>query len=309
MSVKINFLIPLSVDNINFCGVHDSNLRCLERITDVKITANSDGSLAVQGESDAVVLTKKIMEQMLKLAKSSITHRDIEILADKVAKQKNYSADSSEGLQVSKNKFIKAFTKNQEEYIQKILKYDVTFGIGPAGTGKSYIAVATALRELRLGNIRKIILTRPIVEADENLGFLPGTLEEKIDPYIRPLYDAINDMISQQEFDQMMEKKQLELAPLAYMRGRTLTDAFVILDEAQNATVNQVKMFLTRLGRNSKMVITGDLSQIDLQQKSGLIDAVGKLQHIEDICIHKFETGDSVRHGLVKKIIAAYENA
>ncbi len=306
MPEMINFLIPKSVDIINFCGVHDSNLRCLERLTSVKILTNSDGSLCIKGDSKKILQTKKIMEQMLRLAKNSITHHDIDIIAQNISKKEK--TNDSLGLQVSKNKFIKAYTKNQEEYINKISRYDITFGIGAAGTGKSYIAIAVALRELRLGNIKKIILTRPIVEADENLGFLPGTLEEKIDPYIRPLYDAIYDMLSPQEFEQITQNKQLELAPLAYMRGRTLTDAFVVLDEAQNATVNQMKMFLTRLGQNSKMVITGDITQIDLQrQDSGLIDALNKVQNIKDISIHKFEATDSVRHGLVKKIIEAYE--
>ncbi len=306
MSEMINFLIPKSIDIINFCGVHDSNLRCLERLTSTKILTNSDGTLCIKGDTQKILQTKKIMEQMLKLSKNSITHHDIDIVAQNVAKKEK--TNDNLGLQVSKNKFIKAYTKNQEEYINKISRYDITFGIGPAGTGKSYIAIAVALRELRLGNIKKIILTRPIVEADENLGFLPGTLEEKIDPYIRPLYDAIYDMLSPQEFEQITQNKQLELAPLAYMRGRTLTNAFVVLDEAQNATVNQMKMFLTRLGQNSKMVITGDITQIDLQkQGSGLIDALNKVQDIKDISIHKFEANDSVRHGLVKKIIEAYE--
>ncbi|MGL5955834.1 MAG: PhoH family protein [Brevinema sp.] len=303
--LTINFLIPRSIEPINFCGVHDSNLRCLERITEVKISPNNDGSLKVTGNTQSVIYTKKIMEQMLKL--NHITHHDITVLSQKIMTQKDPKEVSLQGLQVSKNKFIKPYTVSQEEYIHKILIYDITFGIGAAGTGKSYIAIAAALRELRLGNITKIILTRPIVETDENLGFLPGTLEEKIDPYIRPLYDALYDMLSPQEFEYLTQNKQLELAPLAYMRGRTLTNSFVILDEAQNATINQMKMFLTRLGQNSKMVITGDLSQIDLQQhQSGLVDALKKLEHIDGIGLHQFEVEDSVRHGLVKKIITAY---
>ncbi|MGL4676711.1 MAG: PhoH family protein [Brevinema sp.] len=305
--LSINFLIPRSIETINFCGVHDSNLRCLERITKIKITPNHDGSLTLTGDTSSVLNTKKIMEQMLALG--SMSHHDITVLSHKILTQKEHISKGiiQQGLQVAKNKFVKPYTISQEEYIHKILTYDITFGIGSAGTGKSYIAIAAALRELRLGSITKIILTRPIVETGENLGFLPGTLEEKIDPYIRPLYDALYDMISPQEFDQFIQNKQLELAPLAYMRGRTLTNAFIILDEAQNATLNQMKMFLTRLGQNSKMVITGDLSQIDLQhQQSGLVDALKKLHNIDGIGLHQFEAEDSVRHGLVKKIINAY---
>lgn len=305
----INFLIPQNIDIMNFCGVHDSNLRCIERITHVKIFIYID-SLTLKGSEEEVLYTKQILEQMLKISKNTISHQDIERLSENIKKIKNYSLQtvSTQGLQVSKNKYVKAYTQNQEQYINKILKYDITFGIGPAGTGKSYVAIATALRELKLGNIKRIILTRPIVETDEHLGFLPGTLEEKIDPYIRPLYDAIHDMLPVNEFEQITQNNQIELAPLAYMRGRTLTDSFIILDEAQNTTVNQMKMFLTRLGQNSKMVITGDISQIDLQKNcSGLVDAVQKLKGIKDIAIHYFEASDSVRHGLVRKIIEAYD--
>lgn len=307
--VVINFILPSSIDTINFCGVHDSNLRCIERITGSKIIPNHDGSLTIKGNQESVLYTKKVMDKMLPLDSYTMTHKDIDLLSQKIFQEKEYRVQKmvTEGLVVSKNHRVKAYTKNQEEYIQKILMHDITFGIGPAGTGKTYIAVAMALRELKLGNIKKVILTRPIIETDEHLGFLPGTLEDKIDPYIRPLYDALYSMMSLQEFDTMMQQGQIELAPLAYMRGRTLTNSFIILDEAQSATANQMKMFLTRLGQNAKMVITGDITQSDLQKgTSGLVDAIDKLKNIKEIGIHQFNTQDTVRHGLVKKIIEAY---
>lgn len=305
----INFLLPSSVDPINFCGVYDSNLRCLERNTGVQIIPNSDGSFLIKGESSKVLHTKMIMEQMIKISPIVITHKDIDIFSDTLSRKRTFIVNNiaTEGLVISKSIRIKPYTKHQEEYINQILMHDITFGVGPAGTGKTYVAMAVALRELKLGNVKKIILTRPIVETDEHLGFLPGTLEEKIDPYIRPLYDAIFDMITMVEFEQLSSNGQIELAPLAYMRGRTLADSFIILDEAQNATINQMKMFLTRLGKNSKIVVTGDISQIDLQKdNSGLIDALNKLQHIKGISIYNFIGSDTVRHGLVKKIIEAY---
>ena len=303
--MTINFLLPMSIDVINFCGVYDSNLRCIERSTGVTISPGADGAYIVKGEAKQVFLAKKVMEQMLKLATVPITHTDIIIISE--TKHDNKNAASLQGLMVGKT-HIKPYTKNQEEYIKKILIHDVTFGVGPAGTGKTYVAMAVALQELKLGNVKRVTLTRPIVETDEHLGFLPGTLEEKIDPYIRPLYDAILDMIPITEFEKLSNNKSIELAPLAYMRGRTLADAFIVLDEAQNTTLTQMRMFLTRLGQNSKMVITGDITQIDLKEtNSGLIDALDKLKSIEDVAIHRFVGADTVRHGLVKKIIEAYE--
>jgi phosphate starvation-inducible PhoH-like protein len=197
----------------------------------------------------------------------------------------------------------------QKRYIEAINKNTIVFGIGPAGTGKTFLAVAMAVRALRQKQVSRIILTRPAIEAGEKLGFLPGDLQSKIDPYLRPLYDALFEMLGAENYKRQLEKGVIEIAPLAYMRGRTLDDSFIILDEAQNATPEQMKMFLTRLGFNSKMVVTGDLTQTDLPsgQKSGLAAAVKILEDIDDIAIHRFTDRDVVRHKLVQKIILAYE--
>ncbi len=201
-------------------------------------------------------------------------------------------------------------TINQKRYLQFIRRYDVVFGIGPAGTGKTYLAVAAALDALNQKLVRKIIITRPAVEAGEALGFLPGDLQEKLLPYLRPLYDAMHDMLGKEEAGRMVEKGLIEIAPLAYMRGRTLSEAYIILDEAQNTTPEQMMMFLTRLGENSKMIITGDITQVDLpkRQKSGLKQAVEILQPVNGIKMFYFDGGDVVRHPLVSRIIKAYEN-
>ena len=200
-------------------------------------------------------------------------------------------------------------TKGQVEYIEKLQKSDLIFSIGPAGTGKSYLAVARAVSLYMAGKIKRIILTRPAVEAGENLGFLPGDLKEKVDPYLRPLYDALHDMLHAADIIKMIEDNTIEIAPLAYMRGRTLSNAFVILDEAQNTTTMQMKMFLTRMGDNSQMIINGDVTQIDLPRgtKSGLIEAMRLLKHIPDITFMHLTSKDVVRHPLVAKIIDAYE--
>ena len=208
-----------------------------------------------------------------------------------------------------RGKPIKAKTVGQKKYVEAIEKNTITLGIGPAGTGKTFLAVAMAVKALREKRMSRIILTRPAIEAGEKLGFLPGDLQSKIDPYLRPLYDALYEMIGTEAYARFVEKGTIEIAPLAYMRGRTLDDSFIILDEAQNATPEQMKMFLTRLGFNSKMVVTGDLTQTDLPsgQKSGLTAAVKILEDIDDIAIHRFTDRDVVRHKLVQKIILAYE--
>lgn len=208
-------------------------------------------------------------------------------------------------------KTVKAKTLGQKKYIDSIGKNTIVMGVGPAGTGKTYLAVAMAVKAFKAHEINRIILTRPAVEAGEKLGFLPGDLQNKVDPYLRPLYDALFDMMGAEAFAKYLEKGTIEVAPLAYMRGRTLDDAFIILDEAQNTTREQIKMFLTRLGFNSKMVITGDITQIDLPdaKKSGLVDAMNVLKNVEDIAIVRFSEKDVVRHRLVQDIIRAYEKA
>jgi len=200
---------------------------------------------------------------------------------------------------------------NQRKYLESIEVNDMTFGIGPAGTGKTYLAVAMAVAALNAKKVSRMVLVRPAVEAGERLGFLPGTLQEKVDPYLRPLYDALYDLLEPERVDKMLEKGVIEVAPLAFMRGRTLNDAFIIMDEAQNTTIEQMKMFLTRLGNNSKAVITGDLTQIDLPnpRRSGLIDAINVLDGVEGISFCHFEDIDVVRHALVQRIVRAYESA
>jgi phosphate starvation-inducible PhoH-like protein len=211
----------------------------------------------------------------------------------------------------AKGKSIKVKTIGQRYYIQAIKKQDLVFGIGPAGTGKTYLAVVMAINALKNGHVKRIILTRPAVEAGESLGFLPGDLKEKVDPYLRPLYDALHDLLGMEQTQRMIERGTIEIAPLAYMRGRTLEDAFVILDEAQNTTEAQMKMFLTRLGFGSKMVITGDRTQIDLPKgmKSGLVRVEEILKNVKGLSFVYFEQSDVVRHPLVAKIITAYEQA
>ena len=208
-------------------------------------------------------------------------------------------------------KVVKAKTLGQKNYVKAIEKNTIVMGVGPAGTGKTYLAVAMAVKAFKAHEVTKIILTRPAVEAGEKLGFLPGDLQNKVDPYLRPLYDALFDMFGAETFAKHMERGSIEVAPLAYMRGRTLDDSFIILDEAQNTTREQIKMFLTRLGFNSKMVITGDITQIDLpdSRKSGLIDAMHILKNVDDISITHFTERDVVRHKLVQDIIKAYEKA
>ena len=211
----------------------------------------------------------------------------------------------------SKGKPVKPKTVGQKNYCENIKKNTITIGVGPAGTGKTYLAVAMAVTAFRANQVNRIILTRPAVEAGEKLGFLPGDLQQKVDPYLRPLYDALFDMLGAETYQRLVERGSIEVAPLAYMRGRTLDDSFIILDEAQNTTSEQMKMFLTRLGFNSKMVITGDITQIDLPdgKKSGLKDAVRILRNVDDIAIFRFTEKDVVRHRLVQDIIKAYERA
>ena len=209
----------------------------------------------------------------------------------------------------AKGRPVKPKTVGQKRYCESIAKNTITFGVGPAGTGKTYLAVAMAVTAFRAKEVNRIILTRPAVEAGEKLGFLPGDLQSKVDPYLRPLYDALFDMLGAESFQRYQERGAIEVAPLAYMRGRTLDDSFIILDEAQNTTPEQMKMFLTRLGFNSKMVVTGDITQIDLPEgkRSGLVKVMDILKHVDDIEIHKFSQKDVVRHRLVQDIIRAYE--
>lgn len=290
------------------------NLEAIERELGVKATSR-EGWIKLEGEENGIEQARHLfllLENSLK-AGSPVKNRDFDHALG-IVKQEGVGTLKelmSDRIQTSDKKpGVTAKTVGQKRYLDAIRKHDVTFGIGPAGTGKTYLAVAMALTALREGKASRLILTRPAVEAGEALGFLPGDLYEKIMPYLRPLHDALHDMLPAEEVQKQMERNVIEIAPLAYMRGRTLNNAFIILDEAQNSTPEQMFMFLTRLGANSKAVITGDETQIDLpgHKRSGLLEAHRILKGIEGIAIVEFSRKDVVRHALVQRIIAAYEH-
>ena len=301
-------------------GSMDKNIKEMENAFGVQIVnrrTDEGNTVIVSGEdADNVLLAKESIEHLRISIRNGVELSDqaVAYVIDSVRSGEDADLGSIESDSVTltvKGKPIKAKTAGQQKYVNAIRKNTIVFGIGPAGTGKTYLAVAMAVKALREHQVNRIILTRPAIEAGEKLGFLPGDLQSKIDPYLRPLYDALYDMMGVESYQKQMEKGNIEIAPLAYMRGRTLDDSFIILDEAQNATPEQMKMFLTRLGVNSKMVITGDLTQTDLPygQKSGLLVATQILSNIDDIAIHTFTERDVVRHRLVQKIILAYEKA
>jgi phosphate starvation-inducible PhoH-like protein len=289
------------------------NLQAIESHLGVKATAR-EGWIKLDGQPDAIERARHLfllLENSLKSG-AAIRNRDfshaLAIVRDEgVSALKDIMTDRI--ITSDKKAGVTAKTVGQKKYLDAIRNHDVTFGVGPAGTGKTYLAVATALAALREGKVSRIILTRPAVEAGEALGFLPGDLYEKIMPYLRPLHDALHDMLSADEVQKNMERGIIEIAPLAYMRGRTLNNAFIILDEAQNSTMEQMFMFLTRLGASAKAVVTGDETQIDLpsHKQSGLLEAHRALKHIDGIAIVEFTRRDVVRHPLVQRIIAAYE--
>ena len=298
-------------------GSFDSNVNAVEKAFGVKIqnrSAESGDAILISGEEENAALAAKVIEYLKGVAtiNETIEEQSVRYVIDMV---KGGEADSLESLDgdcvciTQRGKPIKAKTVGQKQYIKAIEKNTIVLGVGPAGTGKTFLAVAMAVKALRNKQVSRIILTRPAIEAGEKLGFLPGDLQSKINPYLRPLYDALYEMLGSENYARQVEKGVIEIAPLAYMRGRTLDDSFIILDEAQNATPEQMKMFLTRLGFNSKVVVTGDLTQTDLPhgQKSGLAAAVKILDGIDDIYIHRFTERDVVRHKLVQKIILAYE--
>ena len=293
---------------------HDPrNLQSLEAELGVKATSR-DGWVKLDGEASAVERAKQLFSSLENMLKSGspvknrefthalnvVKHEGAETLKDLVS-DRVHTHEKKSG--------VTAKTVGQKKYLDAIRKHDITFGIGPAGTGKTYLAVATALSAMREGKVSRIILTRPAVEAGEALGFLPGDLFEKITPYLRPLHDALHDMLPAEEIAKHMDRATIEIAPLAYMRGRTLNNAFIILDEAQNSTTEQMLMFLTRLGHGSKAVITGDETQVDLppHKNSGLIEAHRALKNVEGIAVIEFSKRDVVRHPLVQRIIGAYE--
>ncbi len=298
---------------INVFGSFDENIKRIEQTFDVHVT-NRDTELKVSGEDEAVEKAARAVEGLLTLAAKgeTIDEQKVRYLIDLV-KSGNDDKIGEMAKDVvcitAKGKPIKAKTLGQQRYMKAILKNTITIGVGPAGTGKTYLAVAAAVAAFREKTVNRIILTRPAVEAGERLGFLPGDLQNKVDPYLRPLYDALFDMLGPETYQKYLERGNIEVAPLAYMRGRTLDDSFIILDEAQNTTREQMKMFLTRLGFGSKIVITGDITQIDLptDKTSGLKEALKVLENIPDIAICRLSASDVVRHALVQSIVAAYD--
>ena len=289
-------------------GEHDSHLALIEQKLSVAITPRGN-RLSIRGDRGNAELARAVLMQLYTKAArgGDITKGEIEgtIRMVKVADEK----DTTEGGVRTRRKTVSARTANQGAYIELIRKQELVFGVGPAGTGKTYLAVACAAEALMNGEVDRIILSRPAVEAGERLGFLPGDMKEKVDPYLRPLYDALYDMMPQSNVAKAIAENQIEIAPLAFMRGRTLASSFIILDEAQNTTPMQMKMFLTRLGEGSRMVITGDPSQIDLPygMTSGLDDALSVLDGVSGIGVTRFTTTDIVRHALVGRIVAAYD--
>lgn len=294
-------------------GNADQNIKIIEEHFGVNIVCRGT-EVKITGESEAVSKAQRTIDTLLAMIQkdgnlSEQNIRYVMTLVEQGSEQSMVQMNNSCIAVTVKGKPIKPKTLGQKKYIDAIENNTITFGIGPAGTGKTYLAVAMAVRAFRDEQVSRIILTRPAVEAGEKLGFLPGDLQDKVDPYLRPLYDAMFDMMGPENFQRNMEKSCIEVAPLAYMRGRTLDDSFIILDEAQNTTPEQMKMFLTRLGFNSKAIVTGDVTQIDLPNagRSGLIEAVKVLKNIDDIAIMKLTEKDVVRHKLVQDIITAYE--
>ena len=310
---RIVLTLPSDIPSVALTGPNDSYIRALENaFKDVAITVRGN-EVILRGSADGTERVKKLMQNFLTVVRAGQPLSDDAVRRSIAMILSDGNETPAEVLTLNilsnRGKTIRPKTSNQKKYVDAIDKHTVTFGIGPAGTGKTYTAVALAVRALKNKMVKKIILTRPAVEAGESLGFLPGDLKEKIDPYLRPLYDALDDMIPADKLGYYMQTRVIEIAPLAYMRGRTLDNAFIILDEAQNTTDLQIKMFLTRIGSNAKAIITGDLSQIDLpkNQKSGLDRATRILKNIDGIAHIELDEEDVVRHRLVKAIIRAYD--
>ena len=300
------------VDNqrlANLCGALDENLRQIEIALEVSIARRGE-HFNVQGAQ--AELARQVLQEFYLEAKRDITLERLQLGLIEAMKWRAEPQPASDfvPLLMTRKAEIRGRTPRQNSYLQAIQEHDITFGVGPAGTGKTYLAVACAVDALQRETVRRLVLVRPAVEAGEKLGFLPGDLAQKVDPYLRPLYDALYDLMGLEKVNRAFERGMIEIAPLAYMRGRTLNHSFIILDEAQNTTPEQMKMFLTRIGFGSKAVITGDVTQIDLArgQKSGLIEARGVLKEVRGIAFSDFLAEDVVRHPLVQKIVAAYEH-
>ena len=290
----------------NLCGPADENLRRIEQGLGAKI-AHRHEQFKVDGAKKVAQQTMELLQALYEMAARPISLETLQLM---MAGDSGMTADGTSTLQ-TRREDLRARTPNQATYLDNIASHDITFGIGPAGTGKTYLAVASAVDALERSAVQRIVLTRPAVEAGERLGFLPGDLTQKVDPYLRPLYDALYELMGVDKVLKAFERQQIEIAPLAFMRGRTLNHSFIILDEAQNTTPEQMKMFLTRIGFASKAVITGDVSQIDLQhdQTSGLVEADVVLKRVQGIAHSRFTSADVVRHPLVARIVDAYDAA
>lgn len=311
-SSQVRLALPSSLDLALFCGPHDENLRCIEELFNVTVAIHTD-AVVVTGDMMEIPVVSSLVSDLFSIIEeggapsSEDVRRAAEVLRDSEFSPNILREDT---LLTYRGRAIRPKTSGQKRYCDCIRNNTITFAIGPAGTGKTYLAMAMAIAALKRKEIGRIILTRPVVEAGENLGFLPGTLNEKVDPYVRPLYDALFDMTDMEKGNQLLDQGVIEIAPLAFMRGRTFNDAFLILDEAQNTSPEQMKMFLTRLGFGSKMVITGDATQVDIPSNtSGLTSVREVLSELEDIAFVDLSNADVVRHNLVARIVRAYEEA
>ncbi|MBL8521498.1 MAG: PhoH family protein [Betaproteobacteria bacterium] len=304
---------------MNLCGSMDANLRQIEAALDVSIARRGE-KFSVSGDKERIELAARVLNRFYSKASDDLTVEEvqlgiIEMRRDRGAPERKRDAEPREPLPAdeialhTRRPDLKPRTERQAQYVRQIQAHDITFGVGPAGTGKTYLAVACAVDAFERDLVKRIVLTRPAVEAGEKLGFLPGDLSQKVDPYLRPLYDALYDLLGFDKVNRMFERAQIEVAPLAFMRGRTLNHSFIILDEAQNTTPEQMKMFLTRIGFGTKAVVTGDVTQVDLKhgQVSGLIDARNVLNGLRGIGFTIFQADDVVRHPLVQAIVTAYE--
>jgi len=301
------------VDNVrlaNMCGALDVNLKAIGQELNIKIIRKGE-IFTLSGNSESIQVGADTLSLLYESSRRHLDTEDIQLGIVEITQNARADGQDSELVLQTKRRDLRGRTPRQTQYLNQIQSHDITFGIGPAGTGKTYLAVASAVDSFERGNVKRIVLVRPAVEAGERLGFLPGDLSQKVDPYLRPLYDSLYDLMGYEKVGKLFERSAIEIAPLAYMRGRTLNDAFIILDEAQNTTPEQMKMFLTRMGFGSRAVVTGDSTQIDLPkgQKSGLNEAEAILKKVKGIAFTKFESEDVVRHPLVQRIVKAYAAA
>lgn len=301
------------VDNArlaNMCGALDVNLKAIGQELNIKIIRKGE-IFTLSGNSESIQVGADTLSLLYESSRRHLNTEDIQLGIVEITQNARADGQDSELVLQTKRRDLRGRTPRQTQYLNQIQSHDITFGIGPAGTGKTYLAVASAVDSFERGNVKRIVLVRPAVEAGERLGFLPGDLSQKVDPYLRPLYDSLYDLMGYEKVGKLFERSAIEIAPLAYMRGRTLNDAFIILDEAQNTTPEQMKMFLTRMGFGSRAVVTGDSTQIDLPkgQKSGLNEAEAILKKVKGIAFTQFESEDVVRHPLVQRIVKAYAAA